>query len=210
MSTLKDMIDQGGMSLIELSAAMAISAIILVPLTSIIAVQVRTPVKLVSEITAKRQLQKASLMITQDAAAAETFEMGTEPLDHGTFFWEELSGGDPVPVSVRYFFEPVIDKDSKIESGIVLREVIRGGQGQPSKTWIVGITRYQDVVFEYTAPEWTFGGLSRDWTLGDGKIEVTVTQTLEAGAKFDATVTTEKIIAHLRPDITRPVIQPSP
>ena len=202
-------INQWGMSLIELSAALAVSAIILVPLTSIISIQVRTPVKVVAEVTVKRQLQKASLVITDDAAASETFELGTEP-DYGTFFWDELSGGDPVPVTVRYFFEPIIDKDSKIETGVLLRDVIRGGRELPPKVWIVGITKYEDVVFEYTAPEWDFGEISRDWTLGDGKIEVTVTQTLEAGAEFDVTVTTEKMIGHFRPDITRPVIQPSP
>ena len=87
MNRLKDWINQGGMSLIELSAALAISAIILVPLTAIISVQIRVPVKVVSEITTKRQLQKASLVITEDASAAETFELGTEP-DYGTFTWE--------------------------------------------------------------------------------------------------------------------------
>ena len=209
MRILNKLINQGGMSLIELSATLAISAIILVPLTSIISLQVRTPVKVVSEITAKRQLQKASLLITDDASAAETFELAAEP-DYGTFFWQELSGGDPVPVTVRYFFEPVIDKESKIETGVLLRDVTRGGQGRPPKVWIAGITKYEDVVFEYTPPEWAFGELSRGWTLGDGKIEVTVTQTLDAGAGFDATVTTDKRIAHLRPDITRPVSQPRP
>ena len=201
--------NQWGMSLIEMSAAMAVSAVILVPLTSIIALQIRTPVKVVSELTTKRQLQKASLVITDDASAAETFEFGSEP-DYGTFFWDELSGGDPVPVSVRYFFEPIIDKDSKIETGVLLRDVIRGGQQLPPKVWIVGIDNYEDVLFEYTPPEWAFGSISRDWALDDGKIEVTITQTLEAGAEFEDTVTTEKMTAHLRPDITRPVSQPSP
>ncbi len=209
MRTLKKLINQGGMSLIELSATLAVSAIILVPLSSIISIQVRAPVKVVSEITTKRQLQKASLLITDDASAAETFELAAEP-DYGTFFWRELSGGDPVPVTVRYFFEPIIDKESKIESGVLLRDVIRGGQGLAPKVWIAGITKYEDVVFEYTPPQWAFGELSRDWTLGDGKIEVTVTQTLDAGAGFDATVTTDTMIAHLRPDITRPVSQPRP
>ena len=207
MNRLKDWINQGGMSLIELSAALAISAIILVPLTSIISVQIRVPVKVVSEITTKRQLQKASLVITEDASAAETFELGSEP-DYGTFTWEELSEGDPVPVTVRYFFETIIDKDSKIESGILLRDVIRGGQQLPPKIWIVGVKKFDDVIFQYTSPQWIFG--DRDWALDDGKIVVTVTQTVEAGAEFADTVTTETMTAHLRPDITRPVIQPSP
>ena len=209
MNRLKDWINQGGMSLIELSAALAISAIILVPLTSIISVQIRVPVKVVSEITTKRQLQKASLVITEDASAAETFELGTEP-DYGTFTWEELSRGDPVPVTVRYFFETIIDKDSKIESGILLRDVIRGGQQLSPKIWIVGVKKFDDVIFQYTSPQWTFGDVSRDWALDDGKIVVTVTQTVEAGAEFADTVTTETMTAHLRPDITRPVTQPSP
>lgn len=209
MRYLKKLINQGGMSLIELSATLAIGAVIMVPLTSIISIQLRAPVRLASEITAKRQLQNASLMITEDASSAQTFELGAGQ-DYGTFSWEELSGGDPVPVTARYFFEAAIDEDSKMETGTLLRDVIRGGQKLPPKIWLVGISKYEDVVFKYTPPEWSFGDLSRDWTLGDGKIEVTVTQTLDAGAEFDATITTEKIVAHLRPDITRPVIQPSP
>ena len=207
MNRLKDWINHGGMSLIELSAALAISAIILLPLTSIISVQIRVPVKVVSEITTKRQLQKASLVITEDASAAETFETGTEP-DYGTFIWEELSGGDPVPVTVRYFFDTAIDKQSKIETGILFRDVIRGGQQLPPKIWIVGVKKFDDVIFQYTSTQWIFG--DRDWALDDGKIVVTVTQTVEAGAEFADTVTTETMTAHLRPDITRPVIQPSP
>ena len=207
MGHLKQLLGQGGLSLIELSVTLAIGAVIMVPLTSIISIQLRAPVKVASEITAKRQLQKASLVITEDASAAETFEAGTEP-DYGTFTWEELSRGDPVPVTVRYFFETIIDKDSKIESGIRLRDVIRGGQQLPPKIWIVGVKKFDDVIFQYTSPQWIFG--DRDWALDDGKIVVTVTQTVEAGAEFADTVTTETMTAHLRPDITRPVIQPSP
>lgn len=206
---LKNWKNQRGMSLIEMSAALAVSAIILIPLTSIIAQQIRIPVRVVSEVTTKRQLQKASLVITEDASAAETFEAGTEP-DYGTFIWEELSGGDPVPVTVRYFYDTIIDKQSKIETGILFRDVIRGGQQLPPKIWIIGIKKFDDVIFEYTAPEWAFGDVSRDWALDDGKVVVTVTQTVEAGAEFADTITTETMTAHLRPDITRPVSQPSP
>lgn len=209
MKYLKKSMNQWGMSLIELSAALAIGAVIMVPLTSIISIQLRAPVKMVSEITAKRQLQKASLIMTEDASAGETFELGTGQ-EYGTFFWEELSNGDPVPVSVRYFFDAAIDRESKIETGTLLRDVTRGGQDLPPKILLEGISKYEDVVFEYTPADWTFGDLSRDWTLAGGKIEVTATQTLDAGAEFGATVTTEKIIAHLRPDMTRPVNQPSP
>lgn len=210
MQLIRRLMDQrGAMSLMELTAALAVSAIVLVPLTSIMAVQVRTPVKVVSEVTTKRQLQKASLVITEDASAAETFEFGTEP-DYGTFIWEELSSGDPVPVTVRYFFESTIDVESKRESGTLLRDVIRGGQQLAPKIWIEGVAKFDDVVFQYTAPQWAFGDISRDWALDDGKITVTIRQTVEAGAEFGDTVTSETMTAHLRPDITRPVSQPSP
>lgn len=209
MRHLKQLLRQGGMSLIELSATLAIGAVIMVPLTSIISIQLRAPVKVASEITAKRQLQKASLMMTEDASAAKTFEFGTGQ-EYGTFYWEELSGGGPVPVTVRYFFEASIDEDSKLETGTLLRDVTRGGQELPPKIWLEGISKYEDVVFDYTPAVWSFDDLSRDWTFADGKVEVTVTQTMDAGAEFGATVTTETIVAHLRPGMTRPVNQPSP
>ena len=198
------------MTLIEMSVTLAISGVIMGPLAGIMAIQIRAPVKVVSEITTKRQIQKASLVITEDASAAETFELAEEPPDYGTFLWEELSGGDPVPVSVRYFFETSIDLKSGVETGTLFRDIVPGGRDLPPKVWLNGIARFEDVDFQFFEPSWFFDPTTRDWSLDDGKVAVTITQTLEAGAEFEATVTTETVIAHLRPDITRPVEQPSP
>ena len=103
--------------------------------------------------------------------------------------------------------ESAIDPASKLETGTLLRGLTRGGQALPPTIWLDGISKFENVAFEYTPAEWTFGDLSRDWTLTGGKIEVTVTQTVEA--ELD-TGNTSTITAHLRPDMTRPVIQPSP
>ena len=202
---------QLGMTLIEMSVTLAISGVIMGPLAGVMAIQIRAPVKVVSEIATKRQLQKASLVITEDASAAETFEVAAGAPEYGTFDWLELSqGGNPIVVSVRYFFEVSVDRQSGEPTGALFRDVIRGGRQEPPKVWLEGIDKFEDVGFEYTPAAWVYNPDFKTWAFTEGKILVTVTQTIEAGAEFEATVTTEKIVAHFRPDIDRPVAQPKP
>ena len=63
---------------------LAISGIMFGPIVAIVAAQSRTPAKIASELKASRQIQKATLLLTEDASAALSFATGIEP-DYGTF-----------------------------------------------------------------------------------------------------------------------------
>ena len=91
---------QLGMSLIEVTLSLAITGLVAVPLTSIISAQLRIPAKISSNVVASRQIQRTTLVLIEDAQAAESFAVGSDP-DYGTFSWKELAGPAPVELTAR-------------------------------------------------------------------------------------------------------------
>ena len=101
MSKLKQ---QLGLSLVELTVVLAITGLISVPLTAIFRLQLRIPAKVAAEVSTTRQIQKATLLLIEDARSAQSFTPGINPV-YGTFAWNELAGPDPIPVTSLYKFE---------------------------------------------------------------------------------------------------------
>ena len=141
--------NQRGFTLLEMVMVLAISGIMFGPIVAIVAAQSRTPAKIASELKASRQIQKATLLLTEDASAALSFAAGVEP-DYGTFSWYELSGTSPVPVTVRYFWQ----------DGSVLRELSRGGEVTAPQVLIDGVATFGDVVLRSNAPAWAFASIA--------------------------------------------------
>ena len=210
---------QTGVTLIELIVVVAISAIVVVPLAAIFQSQLRIPAKLASEVTAGQQIQIATLLLIEDARAAQTFTPGDDPI-YGTFTRNEFSGPAPIPVSSQYEFEPgeVVETvagpggESIIirESGRLVRILDRGGEITPPIVILVGIAAYEDVIFQVEAPLWSFDPIAKTWTYAEGKVTVSIRQIHEAGAQSGEEPLVEALIADFRPQEVRPVALPPP
>ena len=111
---------QLGATLIEASVALAISGMIIGPLTAIFSEQLRLPGRISREAAAQREALKSAQALTEDAGNAQVFTAGKEP-DFGVFSWSEFSSDPPVPVTVRYYFSA--------EEAAVFRETTRRGSG---------------------------------------------------------------------------------
>ncbi len=201
---MKTLRKQSGFTLLEMSVVLAVLSIIMVPIVSIIASQLRVPVKILSELTASQQIQNASVLITDDASVARTFTPETDP-NYGTFSSFEFSSKSPIPVNVKYYWS----------NSQVLRIVDRGGEISPPQVVVSGVTQYGDVNFQYTPSSWTYQPVPKTWAYTQGQVKVLVVTTNEAGAAFPDTVFTARLSANLRPEIDRPVpipggLQPPP
>ncbi len=189
--------DQRGFTLLEMVMVLAISGIMFGPIVAIVAAQSRTPAKIASELKASRQIQKATLLLTEDASAALSFATGIEP-DYGTFSWYEFSGTSPVPVTVRYFWQ----------DGSVLRELSRGGEVTAPQVLIDGVATFGDVVLRGTAPAWAFDAVSKTWGYTEGGASLFMTTTHEAGSRFADTVFKATLTAGFRPQADLPAPLP--
>ncbi len=188
---------QRGFTLLELSVALAISSVLMVAMVAIVAAMIRVPIKVSSELKASQQVQKATLLITEDASMAQSFTAGAEP-DYGTFQWYEFTGTSPVSVSARYYWA----------NQEVLRVLTRGGEASSPQVVMAGILQYSDVVFQYTAPAWTYNDSTKLWSYSEGKVTVSLTTTHEAGAEYPDTVFTASLLSNTRPETDRPVPLP--
>ena len=130
-----------GLTLVEVTISLVIAGIILVPLAAIISGQLRIPFKITSELGASRQIQQATLLLTEDASIAESFAAGTQP-DYGTFSWTESSTGSPIAVTARYYWD-----DEK-----VYRLLTRAGEASPADVVVEPVPEFGDVTFQYSAP----------------------------------------------------------
>ncbi len=202
---MKKIRQQLGLTLVELTMVLAISGLIVVPLTSIFGQLLRVPAKIAAEVNASRQIQKSTLVLLEDAQAAQAFERGSDP-EYGTFSWVELAGPSPLPVTSRYFFKPGVGE----EAGLLLRELIRGGQGTAPIVILEGILEYSEVLFQLREPIWDFDSVTGTWTYTEGKIVVLISQVHEAGAGFGEETLTETLTADFRPQERRPVALPPP
>ena len=208
---MKKIREQLGMSLIEMALAVAITGLIVVPLTAIFGTQLRIPQKVAGDIAASRQIQKSTVVLIEDAQAAKSFTPGTGPPTYGTFRWDELAGPAPIPVSAVYIFKEA-DPDKPNSRGQMLRILARGGEVAPATIILDGITAYDQVTFALIPKGWqqTQDGKSFEYT--DGKIVVTISQEHEAGAEFGDVTLEETLVADFRPhaerEVSRPVLSP--
>ena len=200
-----------GLSLIELTVVLAITGLIAVPLTQIFRSQLRIPAKIAAEVNASRQIQKSTLILIEDAQAAQSFTPGDDP-EYGEFAWVEVAGPQPLPVTSRYFFkEGKAEVGKAVEPGRVFRQLTRGVQETTAIIILEGIEAYDQVVFQIDEPIWAFDseiGEKGKWTYTEGKITVSIRQVHEAGAEFGEETLEEAIVADFRPQSPRPVALP--
>ena len=189
--------DSRGYTLLEVSVVLAISAVLVVPLSAILITQLRVPVKISAELESSLQVQNAIQILAEDALVARSFSAGADP-DYGTFSWFEFSAQSPIPVTARYVFE----------DGAVARELVRQGETTTPQVVINGVAEYDDVTFDYTAPAWAYDSLSRTWSYTEGKIVVTMVTTHDAGGGFDDIVSTSTLEVDFRPQLDLPAPLP--
>ena len=209
---------ESGLNLIELTVVIAITGLITIPLVSIFGVQLRIPAKVATEIAAARQIQKSTLLLTEDAQSATSFVTGSNPV-YGVFTWTELAGPEPVPVTSRYQFEPGEELDTVIVDGEpvvlrapgrVVRVLKRGIEVTAPFIILEGLISYEEVLFQVEDPIWDFNSVTGTWTYTEGKIIVSIFQIHEAGAEFGIESLEEAFIADFRPQGARPVPPPPP
>ena len=157
---------QLGINFVELTVVLAITGLIAVPLTAIFRAQLRIPAKIAGEVVAFRQIQKSTLLLIEDAQAAQDFDKGADP-EYGTFSWIELAGPEPIPVSARYFFSPGegavpgCDVSQQLNPGKVLRELTRDGDLNPATVILEGILVFCEVDFQVEEPIWAFDSATK-------------------------------------------------
>ena len=218
---MKKLKGQLGLSLVEISVVLAITGLIVVPLTAIFRSQLVIPEKIAGEVVATRQIQKSTLLLIEDAQAAQEFTPGTDP-EYGTFSWVELAGPEPIPVTARYFFKPGegaapgCDVNQQTEPGTVLRQLTRSGDSVPPIVILESILVFCEVEFLVEDPIWDFDSETRSWTYTEGQVTVIINRQLEAGAAaregtlFGEQIFVQKLIADFRPQGIRPVAPPPP
>ena len=188
---------QSGYTLIELVIVMSISALVMIPLTGIVASQIlKAPARVRGQLTAAHQSQNVIVNLAGDALAAQEFIPGnTAEQEYGIFKWFELSGQFPVLVSARYFWE----------DGQVFRQASFGDNSSPPQVAINNVAAYEDVVFDFTPSEWVFNPVSKKWQYNAGRIDVRSAEVEEAGAGFTDTVFVVDTVTAFRSQLTRPV-----
>jgi len=191
---------QVGNTLVELTVALAITGIVAVPLTGIMSQQLSVPGKIFRRVTTDQQELKSNLMLAEDAAKAQSFFAVEEPLDYGTLSWFELTGDSPVAVSARYFWDPI--------NQAVVRMLTIGGVEATSYLVVANIAKYSDVSFQHIAPSWQFDPVTKSWSYTEGKLEVAITQTREAGTGADELISTVRLVTDFRPQIDLPAPLP--
>lgn len=203
---------QLGLSLIELTVVLAITGVVIVPLTAIFRTQLRIPQKIAAEFGVSGQLHKFSQVLSEDARAAQAFTPG-DGGDYGTFSWVELAGPVPIPIAARYFFESVNAGQSQVSvegTGRVFRELSRGGQTSPPIIIIEGLDRFSDLELQVEEPFWAYSLESGAWSYAEGKVTALVSMGYDAGPDLGQEILTEKLVAEFRPQRARPVEMPPP
>lgn len=203
---------QLGLSLIELTVVLAISGVVIVPLTSIFRTQLRIPQKIAAEFGVSGQLHKFSQVLSEDARVAQTFSPG-DGADYGAFSWVELAGPVPIPVTARYFFlsvNPGQTQGSGGGTGRVFRELSRGDQTSPPIIVMEGINQFSDLELQVEEPSWAYSLESRTWHYTQGKVTALVSLRYDAGTELRQETLTEKLVAGFRPKRARPVEMPPP
>ena len=210
MRFIKKIKQEIGLTLIELTVVLAITGLIAVPLTSIFRSQLRIPAKVAAEVNASRQIQKSTVILVEDAQAAQAFTPGADP-EYGAFTWVEIAGPQPLPVTSRYFFNPGKAEEGKaIIPGQVMRQLTRGEQVTTAIIILDGISSYDQIVFDVEDSLWEFDPETSQWTYTEGKVTISIIQVHEAGSDFGEKTLSEAIVADFRPQGLRPVALPPP
>ena len=185
--------------MVELTVAMAILGIVSVPLTGVIAAQLRIPLEISSELKTASKLQSSAVVLTTDAVSLRTFTPGEAP-EYGTFDWIEFAGDNPVAVSSRYYWQ---------EESIFR---VLTWDGSVSKPFLVigDIENYSDVVFKHTPSEWEFNPDTNSWAYTRGRIAVDLDTDRESADGIRELLSRGIMVADFRPSIERPVRFPSP
>ena len=194
MGVLKGQI---GLSLVELTLTLAITGLIIVPLTAIFQGQLRLPARVSDEATASRQVQAASQVLVGDAQSALSFTPGADP-EYGTFYWVDQSSGEPKEVTSRYFFQ----------GQSVFRELTRGDFETTPLRVISEVLAYDKVAFQAVDPSWAFDSETNNWVYTPGKVEVLIEQTREVGVESIFETTHNSFSAEFRPHTRRPLTAP--
>ena len=172
--------DEGGVTLLELVAVVAIAAIIAVPLMGIVNQFIFLPSRWSASIAATNATRAAVRSIADDARQASQFTPGIEP-DYGTFTWTDRTGYPVRSHSARYFHSAVDEE--------LLREETVDGATQ-TKLIAEGIKQYADVSVQKT------GGL------------VLASATSTRDAIRESVVIRDSISARMR--VATPSAQPNP
>ena len=203
---------QLGLSLIELTVVLAITGVVIVPLTSIFRTQLRIPQKIAADFGASGQLHKFSQVLSEDARAAQAFITG-DGTDYGAFSWVELAGPIPIPITARYFFQSADARQTQgtgERTGRVFRELSRGDQTSSPIIVMEGLNRFSDLELQVEEPVWAYSPGSGTWRYSGGKVTALVSLGYDAGPELGHEILTEKLVAEFRPKRARPVEMPPP
>jgi len=185
--------------LVELTVAMAIAGIMSVPLTGVIAAQLRIPLEISSELKTASKLQSSAVVLMTDAVSAQSFTAGVEPV-YGTFNWIEFAGAIPVAVTSRYYWQA--------ES--IFRVFTWDGSSSDPFMVIGEIEQYNDVIFKHTPSNWDFNPDTNKWSYTSGRIAVDLDTDRQSTNDFRELLSRGIIVADFRPSLERPVLFPSP
>ncbi|NQW22732.1 MAG: hypothetical protein HQ475_04725 [SAR202 cluster bacterium] len=190
---------QLGNSLIELTVAMAIAGVMSVPLTGIIAAQLRVPLRISNEVSTASKLQSSTIVLLNDAVSAQSFTPGESP-EYGTFKWLEFAGTVPIAAQARYFWQ----------EEAVWRVLTRQGSASPPFLVLTDIKTPTDVVFTHTPSEWVFDNDTKSWNYVRGRIAVDLDVDRESTSDFKKLLSRGVLVADFRPALERPAPFPSP
>ncbi|PKB71931.1 MAG: hypothetical protein BZY87_02890 [SAR202 cluster bacterium Io17-Chloro-G6] len=178
---------------------MAIAGIMSVPLSGIIAAQLRVPLKISDEVKTATKLQSSTVVLMNDAVSSRSFTPGVAP-EYGTFEWIEFAGAIPVAVTSRYYWAE--------ES--VFRVLTWDGSSSAPFLLMGGIEEFGDVVFRHTPSQWKFDPNTDDWAYTRGGIAVDLDIERQSTDEVSELLSRGIVVADFRPSFERPVQFPSP
>ncbi|MBM3943988.1 MAG: prepilin-type N-terminal cleavage/methylation domain-containing protein [SAR202 cluster bacterium] len=129
-----------GLSLIEMVAALAITAMIVAPLATILNQFVFVPARWNAQLEAANNSRSAAFALAADARQAESFISGLEP-DYGTFTWTDRNGPVTSTYSVLYYWDET--------SQTLMRQETADGL-TVERPIAEGILTYDDIVLEFS------------------------------------------------------------
>ena len=180
---------QIGLSLIEVTAAMAVSAMVLTGVTYAVTELNSGPGQAVTEIALADQVRSATSVIRDDAARAQSYEAGGGGL-YGTFRWLDLETFPPERNRVDYTWE----------DGVLFRERTVEGEAQGSLALVRHVLAQDDVTFALAAAPNPSAATSAERAL-----TVSIEATIEGAVEEHRVVETGFVEVSLRPEQTEPL-----
>lgn len=171
-----------GFTLIEVIITVAISGLILGVLGSAIGLFLKTPPQTSDKLEAVRDLDQATLWLTNDSQQAESFTILSSP-QYGRFQWQDRSAAPVVAYSITYYYDST--------NGRLVREEQRDSVVTSTTALARHIAAESDVSFQYTASTYS--------------LTVVITSTVEGTGSIATTTLSRTITTALRPR-TDPVV----